>query len=194
MEKVMYQNKQNGKIGTLVTKNDKFKQVILNVDGQNQPYSTATIKRWWVVIDKEQLNTEETASTTESKVNKDVPHPTNNSTNPDTKVSNTKPKTADVEVFSYIKSKAKEYGYKVIKKPYLTEKDFPLAKKNSKGNLVIHIHFYVAKDYVKVVIHDKDKMLAVAKKLKVTSITNAMTFTMSKDKFNKNIDEILKLF
>lgn len=89
MEKVIYRNKKNGKIGTLVQKNEKFRQYILEVDGQNVPYSSATIKRWWEVVtedklpaasedvvtsETEKVNTEEITSVSEPQADAVVEH------------------------------------------------------------------------------------------------------------------------
>lgn len=65
-----YRNIKNGIVAELVSKDDKFKTVTLRINGDEKPYSSSTIKRWWepVVEEEEKLTTQEFASLLGSQV------------------------------------------------------------------------------------------------------------------------------
>jgi hypothetical protein len=69
-----YENRRNGKVATLISRDDKFKTVMMEYeDGTTQPITEATLKRWWkkvenepeVVVKEETMETEQEATMTE---------------------------------------------------------------------------------------------------------------------------------
>ena len=52
-----YQNVKNGQIGTVIENNEKFKTITLELeDGSTKVLSTSTVKRWWKVIQEEDIS------------------------------------------------------------------------------------------------------------------------------------------
>ena len=57
--KMKYENRRNGSIGTIVEENEKSKTVILKLeDGKTVSISTSTLKRWWKKLPEEEVYTE----------------------------------------------------------------------------------------------------------------------------------------
>lgn len=53
--KMKYENRRNGSIGTIVEENEKSKTVILELeDGKTVSISTSTLKRWWKKVKEEE--------------------------------------------------------------------------------------------------------------------------------------------
>lgn len=170
-KKVIYRNKQNGKVGTLVRKNDRFKQVILEVEGKNVPYSSSTIKRWWEVVDEKEVAPQATDNKEESTSVSEPKAPVSENEIADVSQANAKAKVPkkqskknsltskttgpDMEVFSYIKQCGASHSLSEIEVAHHKDRTIVLGKQIEGGvRYRRNIKFYVGNDTIRVSMKD----------------------------------------